>query len=187
MPVNICNQFSYLWIALIKFLKTAHWLLAASVGCGDGGLCNYHLYLEFLIFGLLKHAQGSLVGGLKLGFHGLVLLDGLLQLMLQLLPLVVGELPEHLQVLPVAAGALLQSLLHLGDLPARAPCPQARSPPLPLPGIVKKKNKCSEHLNPAEPPLPVGTPRRVPVTLKNLGMASLPGASQLQPQMPGDR
>ena len=35
------------------------------------------------------------------------------------------------------------------------------------------------HLNPADPPLPVETPRESAVTLKNLGMASLLGASQL--------
>lgn len=68
---------------------------------------------DFLIFGLFKHTQGSLVGSLELGFRSLVLLNGLLEFALQLLPLVVRELLELLQVIPVVAGTPLQSLLHL--------------------------------------------------------------------------
>lgn len=63
------------------------------------------------------------MGGLELSFRHLILLDALLEL-------AVGELLECPQVLPVVAGALLQSLLHLQDLPARASdlrlCPSPR-------------------------------------------------------------
>lgn len=95
---------------------------------------NEHPYLEFLIFGLLQHAEGPLVGGLELGLHGLVLLSGLPELALQLLPLVVRELLQLPQVLLVVAGALLQGLLHLGDLPA-GQLPSARL--LPPQGVLK--------------------------------------------------
>lgn len=61
------------------------------------------------------------MGRLQLGPPSLVLLDGLLELTLQLLPLLVREPPELLQVLPVVAGALLQGLLHLRHLPTGQP------------------------------------------------------------------
>ena len=82
-------------------------------GSVTGGLHDQLPYLEFLIFGFLKQAEGLLVGCLKLSPPGLVLLDGLLELVLQLLPLLVREPPELPQVLPVVAGTLLQGLLHL--------------------------------------------------------------------------